>query len=77
MLYVFIFLLNNLNVNIYYRRNRLNLKNVYNFGSNNNNNKNLYNFNSPKNDMKYLESNKNKNWYNKTMGTINDNIFNI
>ena len=52
-----------------------NLKNVYNFGSNNNNNNILYNFNSPKNDMKYLESNKNKNWHNKTMGTINNNIF--
>ena len=53
-----------------------NLKNVYNFGSNYNNSKNLSNFNSPKNDMKYLEPNKNKNWHNKTMGTINNNVFN-
>ena len=52
-----------------------NLKNAYNFGSNYNS-KNVSNFNSPKNDMKYLDPNKNKNWHNKTMGTINNNVFN-
>jgi len=53
-----------------------NLKNVYNFGSNYNS-KNLALFHSPKNDMKYLESNKNKNWHNKSMGTINNNVINF
>ena len=53
-----------------------NLKNLYNFG-NNYNRKNSSNVNSPKSDMKHIESNKNKNWHNKTMGTINSTFFNL
>ena len=53
-----------------------NLKNIYNFGINYNS-KNSSNLNSPKSDMKYLESNKNKNWHNKTMGTINNSTYNF
>jgi len=52
-----------------------NLKNVYNFG-NNYISKNSSDINSPKGDIKYIEPNKNKNWHNKTMGTINSSIFN-
>ena len=52
-----------------------NLKNVYNFG-NNYISKNSSDINSPKGEIKYIEPNKNKNWHNKTMGTINSSIFN-
>ena len=52
-----------------------NLKNVYNFG-NNYISKNASDINSPKGEIKYIEPNKNKNWHNKTMGTINSSIFN-